>query len=468
MRRARCLLIQPNVGMKDTGTCINHGIASLAGAVKKAGCAELLFHILDDSSLRKKACKDLVLQHKFDIVAFSSYSNQWHIILETAEEIKRAAPKTAVLCGGPHATLFPHSLGDSLFLDGAVVGEGETAFVEVLQKIAAGEGWCGIRGVWHKDNEERVVNCGVADRTEELDALPDPDYSIYPAFVIKNYPGISFSRGCPFLCSYCCNHAYRRLYPGDTATRFLSPRRAADLALSYKRLFDVSYFNIDDDTFTKNREWLQSFLDLWKNEIALPFNCNARPETINIDVVDRLKQAGCRIISIGIENGNDELRAKVLNRRMPDESIINAARIIHEGGLELATFNMVGVPDETWADFMKTVRINNLIHPEKTQMTVYYPFRGTALGDYCYSNKLIKSGTLAASYFGRSILNLPSFPPWKIHLAHRLFKFLVFLPSSPPRAFFELAKDSVKALPFSHLLIQPYLTIKEFVTGLHT
>jgi len=247
--------------------------------------------------------------------------------------------------------------------------------------------------------------------------------------------------------------------------RFLSPERAARRAAQYVSLFQPYYLNFDDDTFTKNPRWMAAFLKAYRNSVGRPFHCNTRPETVTPEVCRLLKEGGCDTVALGCESGNEDLRRTVLNRAMSDAAIIRAADTIRAAGLRLSTFNMVGVPGERWTDFLKTVALNRRIRPDQVQMTVYYPFRGTALGDACFERGLVRQNEAAASYFAGSVLRLPGFPHWQIRLAHRLFKFLVFIKTSPAKAFFELTKDSVKALPFGHSLIPHWLRLKRLLSS---
>ena len=84
----------------------------------------------------------------------------------------------------------------------------------------------------------------------------------------------------------------------------------------YKNTINPDYLNIDDDTFTKNKMWLKDFLERYIKEINIPFNCNARPETVSIEVMKLLKESGCNIVSIGVESGNEELRKNILKRKI--------------------------------------------------------------------------------------------------------------------------------------------------------
>ena len=456
------LLIQPNVGMKDTGIQINHGLAVLAAALKENDF-EVKLRIVDDLSYRKKIYLDDLRIKSLGLIAVTAYSNQWDCVKEIALSFKKIIG-VPVICGGPHVTLFPEAIAQTDAIDAVIVGEGEIVFGRIADCIQKEAQWRQIPGVWTRNPDGTVSKNGVAPRVGNLDGLSFPDYEIYAREILLNYPGIIFSRGCPYDCSYCCNHAYRRMYQGDEfGVRFMSPGGAVAFAKYYKSTFSPSHLDIDDDTFTKNPRWLKEFLGGFKKEVGLPFNCNARPETINSEVVRWLRQSGCHTISVGVESGHEPLRQQLLKRRMTNQDIIKAAEIIHKEGLKLSTFNMVGLPGETWNKFRETVKLNQRIAPDRVQLAVYYPFRGTELGDYCYANNLVKRGAAAGSYFGKSILRIPGFSRWRVILGYRLFKFWVYRKRSLWRALWELAKDSIKMFWFSDVLIGPYLRVKRYV-----
>jgi len=459
-KEMKAVLIQPNVMMKDTGIQINHGLAVLASILLQNGCDADL-NIIDTVSFNNKSYLKFIAAGNYDLVAVTAYSNQWEFIKQIASGIREitAAP---VICGGPHATLFPGAICETDAIDAFVIGEGETAIGDIVRGIRSGNGWLNTQGI----RSRNVAARGAAQRTEDIDVLPFPDYEIYDRKIVHNYPGIFFSRGCPYNCSYCCNSAYRAIYGGQgKPIRFMSPPRAVALARRYKDTIGPDHFEVDDDTFTKNPKWLREFLAEYRKDVNIPFNCNARPETITPEVARLLKESGCMTVSIGIESGDENIRRQVLKRNMKNSFIEKSAEIIHREGLKLSTFNMVGLPGETWSSFYETVRLNQRIKPDNVQISIYYPFRGTELGESCYSGNLVEEHANSGSYFGKSILKLPGFPKWKISAGQRLFKFLVFSKSSLLVSVRELLKDIIKSLPLSYLLIPPYLKMKKYLAA---
>ena len=77
---------------------------------------------------------------------------------------------------------------------------------------------------------------------------------------------------------------------------------------------NLIYFR--DDTFDANKEWLLSLLERYKKEIDLPFRCNVHVSNVDEQVVKVLKESGCYIVCFGVETGNEELRKKVLHKRI--------------------------------------------------------------------------------------------------------------------------------------------------------
>ena len=458
---ARVLLLQLNVAMQDTAVCVNHGLASLAGTLRVAGF-EPKIELLDTRSFRSGQWLERIAAQGYVMAGISIYSNQWEYSVAAARALRQSCG-IPVVGGGPHCSLFPEALADTDAFDGFVVGEGEEVIAALAKRAANRESFASLPGVWSRTAGGGIVPGEQARIPADLDALAEPAYDLYDRQVVLSYPGLMFSRGCPYNCSYCCNAAYRKRF-GAVKLRFLSPQRAVRRTEKFVVMFQPPYLNFDDDTFTKNSRWMASFLAGYRRSVGLPFNCNTRPETVTPEVCRLLKDNGCDTVALGCESGDEELRRSVLNRAMSDEAIIRAANTIRAAGLRLSTFNMVGVPGERWTNYLKTVALNRRLRPDQLQMTVYYPFRSTALGDLCFEQGLVRRDGAAASYFAGSVLRLPGFPAWQIRLAQRLFKFLVFIRTSPAKAFFELAKDSVKALPFGHHLIPMWLHLKRLLS----
>ena len=99
------------------------------------------------------------------------------------------------------------------------------------------------------------------------------------------------------------------------------------------------YFN--DDCFTCRKRFLDEFCERYKAEFNLPFDINARPETLSDENCRQLKEAGCRRVSIGVENGDETFRAEVLGRKHSNDRIVQAFESCRKAGLKTKSFNII-------------------------------------------------------------------------------------------------------------------------------
>jgi radical SAM superfamily enzyme YgiQ (UPF0313 family) len=137
--------------------------------------------------------------------------------------------------------------------------------------------------------------------------------------------------------------------------------------------------------------WLFNFCELYKKEINLPFLCNARVETINEDVAQYLKSAGCISINFGVESGNEWLRTNILNRKHSNEKIIEAFKITHKYDINSFSFNIVGFPFETNRMARDTLKLNRLLKPHYGICSYFFPFPETRLHKLCMEYDLLKN-----------------------------------------------------------------------------
>ena len=202
-------------------------------------------------------------------------------------------------------------------------------------------------------------------------------------------------------------------------------------------IYPSRILNFDDDTFFKNEKWLFNFLDEYKKITKIPFNCNTRPETLTEEICKKLKEANCNSVSIGIESGSEQLRKKILKRHMSNKAIIKAFRMLKKYKIKSSSFNMVGFPGETYKDYLETVKLNRKIKPDMMQISIFYPYKGTELGDLAFKRGYVQKGNIFThSYFSKSILSMKKFPRWKIKYAYLFFHFNVYKKSSISKALY--------------------------------
>jgi radical SAM superfamily enzyme YgiQ (UPF0313 family) len=137
-----------------------------------------------------------------------------------------------------------------------------------------------------------------------------------------------------------------------------------------------------DGTFNINKRWLLSFLELYGEQVHLPFRCSLRADLTDEETVRALKESGCSWVKLGLESGNEAYRNEVLKKRISDKDFIKASDLLHQYRVPFSTFNMLGLPGETLEMAFETVRFNTKLRPKYTFAFIYLPFPRTELAQY--------------------------------------------------------------------------------------
>lgn len=402
-----------NVGFNVT---YHQGVSVLYSYLKSKGCN---INFIEVDSINDQLY-DQILRISPSLIGLSVNTHMIGNAIDITKKIKKLAPNIPLFVGGIHPTLNPSCIND-LFVDGICIGEGEYAFAELVNKIDNNEKYINVKNFWFKKNN-RIIKNNQRELIKNLDDLPDPDYLIFRKY---KKPRFIFTRGCPFGCSYCCNNALIKKFKGlGQYVRFQSVEKSINQIIKITEKIDFKHFVIDDDTFTLNKKWVIDFCKKMMN-INKTFECNVRIETVDSEILKWLKKAGCEMIKVGIESGDEDIRKNILNRHMTNQKIIETFNAAKKFGLKTFSFNMVGIPEESEKNIMKTVELNRQIQPDKVQVSIFYPYPGTDLGDYCVKQGYITNKSYN-SYFDNSILELPTISKEKIEYYAANFNDLVY------------------------------------------
>ncbi|MBU1204001.1 MAG: B12-binding domain-containing radical SAM protein [Nanoarchaeota archaeon] len=375
-----------------------------------------------------------------DVLAYSITTGKHKICRKINQILRKSKSINAIsLFGGPHCTFFPNFIESSEFIDGVCIGEGELAFVELLDKIEKKQNYKNVKNWWLRINNKIYKN-PIRNRIEDLDSLPFPNreiiYEENRSLRDSSIKWIIASRGCMFQCSYCFNKKYNELYEGKGKIyRQRSARGIVDEVLEIKKKYNVAFFRFVDDIFALNSEFRKEFSRLWKKKVNIDFICNQRPNVVTEEGIKDLKKAGCVAVTVAIESGNDFIRNKILNRKMSSNVINNAIKIIKREGLRIWTQNIICNPEETFEMVMDTYEINKKNKVDFAECFILTPYPGTEIYDYCvkkgYFRKSIES--IQRSYWLDSQLHFEN-EKEKRRLVnfHKFFSFAVRYPVMLP------------------------------------
>ncbi len=372
----------------NTGYYANfhHGLAYIIATLKNSAQQVFLTHIANEDTLEE--VRSVFPQEKIDILALSFTTNQKKYVQRFLSVLE--LPRKLTIAGGVHCSLVQERVFQELpGIDGVCIGEGEIPLQELCRRLDAGKDYLSTPSFYFKRGE-RIIKNPVAP-LPDIDTLPFPDYSLFDFRKIVGGNAQCFpmllSRGCSYSCYYCCNHTLRELYPNSREyVRRHSVERAIEIIKANLSLHpQTGKITFSDDTFTLNRDWLLAFGKAYRQEIGLPFVCNARVETLDDGMVRCLKSSGCVSIDIGVETGNEWLRKYILNRRHSNLTIKEAFRLTEKHHIKSFAYTMVGFPFETREMAAETLALNIQLRPNFGKCFYYFPYPGTKLSEL--SNK---------------------------------------------------------------------------------
>lgn len=273
-------------------------------------------------------------------------------------------------------------------VDAICRGEADEALVEFVNVLEAGGDITQIRNFWIK-KEGTVHRNPLRPLIQDLDSLPFVDRDILAKYPSYRHYGVRFflgSRGCPYNCSYCFNHALQNLYKEAGGGPYIRQRSVPHVIEEIRRVkkdLKTKRVYFYDDIFILNKPWIREFTEAYGKEFDIPFTCYLRVNLVTEELIANLAGAGCSSVAMAIESGNPEIRENVLRRKMTNRDIEEAARLLHKYRICFMTQNMVGLPDETIDNAYETVELNARIRPGYAWCSIFQPYPGTDAYRYC-------------------------------------------------------------------------------------
>lgn len=334
-----------------------------------------------------------------DLFAIAAMTTNYQYSIDLVRKLCIPCP---VIYGGVHPTLCPEEVLMEDNVDMVCVGEGDDALLELCDAIEGGNDYDHIQNIWVK-HEDGSIAKNPQRPFVDLNRLPVPDWSLFDErhlfrpFEGEIYNGGFFvtSRGCPGKCTYCVNEVLQQICK-DCGPYFRRMKPSV-IAAQLKNLIEkyhATWFKFGDDTFLLHTEKeFEELHDLIK-PLHIQFGCSVRPDTVTEKKVQLLRDMGCVAMSVGIESGNEGLRKTKLNRQISDQQIEKALQWIHQSGIRLSTFNLIGTPTETRENVYETIRMNKRLGVQAANVYILYPFPGSQIFQKYNVNILDKEGKI--------------------------------------------------------------------------
>jgi len=287
-----------------------------------------------------------------------------------ADLIKDALPKTIVVIGGPHVTVFPQEALARPSIDYVVLGEGEERFTSLMGSLLggetpAGEGILGKLQVIRLAADQKLPIRFIAD----LDRMPLPAYDLVDLEAYFDLARRGFSpryrewgkrpitmitsRGCPHVCTFCSIHTTM-----GYKYRFHSTDSIRDHINHLVSKYGVDFIHFEDDNFTHLPERYDEIIKVVSTirpRIGWDTPNGVRGDSWTRERIRKAKESGCEFLTVAIESAVPRVLDDIVKKKLDLDRVEEMIRWCHEFDLRLHAFYIIGFPGETLDEMRTTI-----------------------------------------------------------------------------------------------------------------
>ena len=410
----RVLLASPESDVWNSRKHIHMGLGYLAGSLLAHGYDVEIWDAAVEAEVESLAEK-LAWDH-FDVVGLSAptplINNAW----EDAAIAKKHGAIT--ILGGPHLTLQPHESMLKDQVDLVVRGEAEYTIIEILaalekeKSIVNGElpvnksqftihnpqlfhpeaGWGNILGLSWRNQEGKIIHNLDRPLPDDIDAIPFPAHQL---FKINRYTNLNpltdgldmnaraytivTSRGCPYKCTYCSKPVTGDTWRGRSVDNVIAEWEwlVKDLGATEIGITD-DIWNLDKE---RAKELCRALIKANLNHVPWVTIHGMKVNNTDQELFSLMKQAGCKRVGFGVENGDDWMLRNVIKKGQTIDMVRDAFKWSKKAKLQTMGFFIFGMPGETEESMEKTIRLALELDPDLAHFMMAAPFPGTEMWD---------------------------------------------------------------------------------------
>jgi anaerobic magnesium-protoporphyrin IX monomethyl ester cyclase len=316
----------------------------------------VLVNILSNKSfdVRILDCRDKVnpiewiLSNSFSgktIFGITTFFDSFKFVLEITESIKRYYPKSVIILGGPLATFAYETFLNYTSSDFVILGEAEISFPFLIDTLYNNSS-AFPAGIAYK-RSGNICTTVASHILENLDAIPDLDWAIYPNLQEKKFSfTYLLSRGCNKKCSY-CNPIFKKM-------RAKSSQKVRIELLNLKGNYGMNSILLNDLDFL-HIERVENYCKIFK-ELEIKWGCFARPEKLNSQLLRFVQEHGCVNIRFGVESFDQQV-LDMNYRYIKVDDMEEVILMATDSGIQKITcYFIIGLPGETESTLEKTTR----------------------------------------------------------------------------------------------------------------
>ncbi len=348
------------------------GLAYVAAAAENAGHAISVLNLTDPKKWRLQLT-GAIEENRPDVIGVSVRNiddqsiEEKRMLLDPVKEVIdvcREATGVPVVVGGAGYSIFPERVLTFLGADIGIQGDGEQAFVSLLNHFKSNTDISGIPGL--RFPEKGGFTPPVRDRNLNRLMLPRADVHVK---IPADYHGrdvffpFQTRRGCPMDCIYCSTSSIE-----GRLIRKTSPDKIVSSLTDYVRA-GVDKFFFVDNIFNLPPAYARQICEkIIASGIDIRFRCIIYPRNVDEKLAELIYRAGGRDVALGFESGSDKM-LKALGKRFTTQDVRRISEIFGRQGVNRMGFLMLGAPGETRETVLESLEFAGSLDLEMVKLT---------------------------------------------------------------------------------------------------
>ena len=356
------------------------GSLSVIASLKKAGFEDTEFYNID--LLRPEYSKiiDHIKEVNPDILGISAVvSTAYEFTRKLSLDIKNLLPETTIVLGGnlgASAEILLRKTG----VDFVCTGEGELTVVDFARAWVTAEdksAYTSVQGLAFLDAEEKLIITPFpppvpAEKVYDIDWSILEDLGQMNFFLVKKEcsPMVDAvfsqdprthqphrnektvftligSKGCVARCTFC--HRW------DKGVRYIPVSVLMKRIDHLIRNYNLGFVDFGDENFGSDKKWLEHFLQEVKRRDLVWRVGGMRVNTLSLEWIGKMKDAGCLDIACGMESGSQKI-LDVMEKKTTAEQNRKAVKWMAEKEMRTTVQLVIGMPGESPETIEETCR----------------------------------------------------------------------------------------------------------------
>jgi radical SAM superfamily enzyme YgiQ (UPF0313 family) len=279
--------------------------------------------------------------------------------------ICRKYSDATIVLGGAGYSIFPQATLDFLDADIGIQGEGESAFLTLLNRLQDKEVLSEIPGLYLPGQKSQRES-GYSKSLTNI-PLPLPDIHLSTPSTLRDQEiWIPFQsrRGCPMDCSYCSTATIE----GRTIRKH-DPKKVVETISRYAEV-GLDHFFFVDNTFNLPSAYANTLCELLiSSKLKITWRCILYPWKVDDELVEKMAKAGCREVSLGFESGSEKILTKMNKKYLPDD-VRQISERLKKFKITRMGFLLFGGPGETKETSNESMEFADALDLEAMKITI--------------------------------------------------------------------------------------------------